>query len=379
LKPKVLHFLWTGRIGGAERAVFNLVRSQLENSRYTPVIAFSERGGHYYDAIRDIGVEIVDLDPKGGFDLLSVPRISRLIAPYPIHHFHSAEVVSIAASDRDRGAHRLYNHRGGSMRYRGKQALRYAIVGHYIRTAIQCYTGNTSHACDFAARLTKTDRAKWNTVYNGIDFSLLDPKRSRDEVAAEIELPLDGTYTIGTSAAIRDWKRLDLLLRGCAALAPDSYRLVIIGDGPARRSLEELAGELGITATTRFLGMKKEIGDYLQLLDTFVLPSSSMESFGNSAVEAMSQGLPTIVFADGGGLVEHIIDGESGFIVKDVPELSARIDQLRNPELRHRIGETGKHRVRTRYTYESLVRAYDGLYDAMMEGKRFPVLSDLPG
>ena len=47
------------------------------------------------------------------------------------------------------------------------------------------------------------------------------------------------------------------------------------------------------------------IADYVQVMDAFCLPSTGLESFGNAAVEAMALGVPTVVFADGGGLVEH--------------------------------------------------------------------------
>src|SRR5262249_23759449 len=148
--------------------------------------------------------------------------------------------------------------------------------------------------------------SRWRTVYNGIDFSMLRPLRPRKHVASEVGLPLDDCVVIGTSAHLRDWKRVDLLIHACSKLEPASYRLLIVGDGPVRNELEALSKEMGIDSRTIFTGMKEHVGDYLQLMDIFVLPSSSAESFGNSAVEAMSQGLPTVVFSDGGGLTEHV-------------------------------------------------------------------------
>ena len=69
-------------------------------------------------------------------------------------------------------------------------------------------------------------------------------------------------------------------------------------------------------------------------MDVFALPSGPEESFGNAAVEAMGVGLPTVVFADGGGLVEHVIDGETGFVVRDQAEFVQRLREASQSRLR---------------------------------------------
>lgn len=98
-------------------------------------------------------------------------------------------------------------------------------------------------------------------------------------------------------------------------------------------------------------------------MDIYCLPSTGTESFGNSVVEAMHMGLPSIVFRDGGGLTEHIEDGSSGFIVGSIQELSDRIRQLiENLPLRKRLGEAGKQAVHEKYALEAMIARYDNLY-----------------
>jgi glycosyltransferase involved in cell wall biosynthesis len=88
-------------------------------------------------------------------------------------------------------------------------------------------------------------------------------------------------------------------------------------------------------------------------MDVFCLPSTGLESFGNAAVEAMAVGLPTVVFADGGGLVEHIDDGETGFVVSDQQELEDTLRRLlADVELRRRVGDRARGVVRRRYSLE---------------------------
>ena len=124
-----------------------------------------------------------------------------------------------------------------------------------------------------------------------------------------------------------------------------------MGDGPERQRLETQAKRLGVSARVVFAGRQERVASYLQAMDVFCLPSTGLESFGNAAVEAMAAGLPTVVFADGGGLVEHIDDGETGFIVADQHELEATLGRLLSDvELRRRTGERARRAVRSRYS-----------------------------
>ena len=365
--PQVLHCMWSGGIGGAERAVFQFIRSQIQRSHYRPAIAYSRAQGFYGDEIRSLGVEVIDLGLKSDISFTQALRIRKLIARFPIHQFHSAEITPMLASVLCPGVRRIYTHRSGDSEYFGRQRARYEIVGFMARNYFQGLVGNTGCASTSGAHVTRTHVSKWRTIYNGIDFSMLRPRRPREAVASEISLQLDGSVVIGTSARLTDVKRIELLIQACAKLKPGSFWLLIVGDGPARTNLEALSRQLEIDIRTVFPGMKEHIGDYLQLMDVFVLPSSSAESFGNSAVEAMSQGLPTIVFSDGGGLLEHITDGKTGFIVSSTEELSARLTDLAlRPELRLRLGDAARDYVTQRYSCENLVASYDDLYDELL-------------
>jgi len=202
-------------------------------------------------------------------------------------------------------------------------------------------------------------------------FQNWDVSYSADIYARELGLSLDDAVIIGTSGQLRDWKRIDLLLRACALLRPSSFWLLVLGDGPARKQLENLANELGIGHRTVFTGMKEQVGDYLSLMDIFVLPSLGLESFGNAAVEAMSQAIPTIVFKDGGGLLEHIEDKVSGYIVSSVDELGQRLKWLmENESLRREVGQHANDFVRSHYSVERMVTSYDALYQLAIDRKQ---------
>jgi len=104
-------------------------------------------------------------------------------------------------------------------------------------------------------------------------------------------------------------KRIDLLLLACAQLEPNP-RLVIVGDGPERSSLEALAKD--IYPGAEFIGARygTELAPYFIEADLFVLPGTG----GLAIQEAMSYGLPVIV-AQGDGTQDDLVRKENGWQV----------------------------------------------------------------
>jgi glycosyltransferase involved in cell wall biosynthesis len=85
------------------------------------------------------------------------------------------------------------------------------------------------------------------------------------------------------------------LVRAFAHVRSDRpVRLMMIGDGPLRSTLEQLAAELGVSEDVSFLGFQKNPFKFLARARVFVSPSAS-EGFDVSQVEAMACGLPVVV------------------------------------------------------------------------------------
>jgi len=100
----------------------------------------------------------------------------------------------------------------------------------------------------------------------------------------------------------------------CEVLKKVPAKLLLIGDGPDRNECEKLARELGIADKVKFLGMQTSFNELLSISDVFLLPSQS-ESFGLSALEAMSCGIP-VVASNIGGIPEVISHGDCGFVAE---------------------------------------------------------------
>ena len=103
-------------------------------------------------------------------------------------------------------------------------------------------------------------------------------------------------------------KRIDSLLRACAAMTSPQPQIVIVGDGPERGNLEQIAQQ--VYPSAQFIGAKygDELKPYFSEADLFVLPGTG----GLAVQEAMSHGLPVIV-AKGDGTQDDLVRPENGW------------------------------------------------------------------
>jgi glycosyltransferase involved in cell wall biosynthesis len=358
---RVLHFLWAGGIGGAERAVHQLVRRQLADTAEVGVF-FAVAEGPYLGRFRALGCDVLIGGLRGAADLGALPRVARLIRPYDVHHFHLMEPAAMMASALSGKKARVYTERGGTPEAPGiRKRLRFRIARPLARQLVHGYSGNTAHAArTFAARYGISE-ARVHLTPNSLDPDLLAPRRPSRDVRAELGID-EAAVVVGTSAHLKPWKRIELLLDTVPGVAA-APEVLVLGDGPERQALEERAALLGLAARTRFTGMKDNVADYLAAMDVFVLPSTGRESFGNAVVEAMALGVPSVVMRDSPGICEHIRDGETGFVASGPKELRAVLELLvRDASLRRSIGSAGAEFVRRTYTPERMAASYERLY-----------------
>lgn len=149
-------------------------------------------------------------------------------------------------------------------------------------------------------------------------------------------------------------KRVDVLLRACAALAPEERpRLRIVGDGPERAALEAVARD--VFPDAEFLGalFGQELAAVFASADLFVLPGLG----GLAVQEAMAHALPIIV-ADGDGTQFDLVTEANGWHVTpgDTAALTARLrDALAQPERLRRMGAESYRVVAEEINLDTLV------------------------
>lgn len=164
-------------------------------------------------------------------------------------------------------------------------------------------------------------------------------------------------FVIGYVGRLVEEKGVQVLIKATADL-PGKWRLRILGDGPWRPHLEELARTLGIAQRASFEPSIPSIRmpEHYSQLDVLVLPSLTRrnwkEQFGRVLVEAMACEVP-VVGSDSGEIPNVI--GDAGFIFPegDVCALKDILAQLMaDPVLRAELGKRGRERVLAHYTQE---------------------------
>lgn len=185
--------------------------------------------------------------------------------------------------------------------------------------------------------------SKLVTIHNGL------PDCSEQALLSPTETPV-----ITMVARFIEGKDHDLLLRAFARI-PKGPRLRLVGDGPTRASVENLARELGIREQVDFLGNRDDVASLLATSDVFVLASRS-EMLPISILEAMRAGLPVIA-SDVGGVGEAVTHNENGFLVPSgsVSALAqALIDLTTDYALRLRMGQAGRQRFTRQFLSSSM-------------------------
>lgn len=141
-------------------------------------------------------------------------------------------------------------------------------------------------------------------------------------------------------------KNLEFLLQAFAGVAQavENVRLLLVGDGPLKAELQELATDLQITASVQFTGLipYDNMPGYLAMCDAFVTASVT-EVHPLSVVEAMGVGLP-VMGIQSPGVGDTVEDGVTGFLsTEDLPAFTAKLTRLcLQFQLRQKMGRAAR-------------------------------------
>ena len=172
-------------------------------------------------------------------------------------------------------------------------------------------------------------------------------------------------FTVGVVARLAPVKNHALLLRALAQLDP-RFHVVLVGDGPSRSELAQLANQLNIEYRVHFVGEVMSPLNLHQFFDASVLCSLN-EGFPNSVIEALAAARPVLA-TPVGGVPDVVVDGETGILVppEDPAALSGALRMLAaNPPLRTRLGEAGREAVRMQFHQNIVIEKLSTLYETL--------------
>jgi glycosyltransferase involved in cell wall biosynthesis len=169
-----------------------------------------------------------------------------------------------------------------------------------------------------------------------------------------------GAPTVGNVARLAEQKGHRTLIEAARILRAEGrdLRFVIVGDGELRDELESLAGDL-----VTFTGARDDVPELLASFDVFAFPSH-FEGLCLAVIEAQAAGVP-VVATPVGGIVETVVDGETGLLVRESDARSLAdgiVRLLDDPALAARLAAEAKRRVLERYDEREMVRRTLELY-----------------
>jgi glycosyltransferase involved in cell wall biosynthesis len=385
---RVLRVIARLNMGGPAIHVANLAAGLESRGYHTTLVAGSLARGEDSMAF---------LAERLGVSVVSVPEIQREISA--LHDARS--VLQVAKLIRSTRPHILHTHTAKA----GAIARAAALIAGDARPRVVLHTfhGHVLRGY-FGPGRTALFRQVERTLARASDALIAVSPEVRDDLVAfgvaprekfvvvRLGIPLDERledesatvdyrrlYGIGRDAFVVGWvgrmtgvKDTGAVIRTVAAVRERGVDAVVcmVGDGPDREPLEELAHELGVARACFFVGYQPGVAGFYRLFDTFLLPSVN-EGTPVSAIEALATGTP-VVANRVGGVPDVVRDGVDGFLVEpgDIDSAADRLATLAaQPELRGRLGESGRARVHERYGVARLVDDIDRLYRALLESK----------
>ncbi|MBM2844312.1 MAG: hypothetical protein HW404_2149, partial [Anaerolineales bacterium] len=284
---QVVHSL---KQGGSERLAFDLARS-FDPSKVRSTLCAIDFGGPLEAPLRNDGIPFHIMGRRPGFDWRLIGRLYRLFRSQRVNlvqTHHLTQLIYGAVGARLAGASLVHvEHEYFSlMRPKEQRRLR--------RLAPLCHrvVAVGEETARFIVSQIGVPSSKVTVIPNGVDVQRYAPVARLQRQT--LGLPADGRL-IGHVGRLEPEKDQAALLHAFRAVmdAHRDTRLVIIGDGSLRHSLEDLLRSLGCGDRVTLLGARDDVSDLLPHFDLFILPSLS-EGLPLAVIEAMACAIPVI-------------------------------------------------------------------------------------
>lgn len=198
-----------------------------------------------------------------------------------------------------------------------------------------------------------------HVIPNGVNPNRFSSDRHLEELNA------DQTFTVGFVGSLKPWHGLPHLVTAFEALHQrvSNARLLIVGDGPERQSLEADLGDRNLLAHTHFTGAvpPEAIPTWLSEMDVAVAPYPAESTFYFSPLkvyEYMAAALPVVVSRIG-QLSDLIDDGVTGVLCEpgNPIALAEALEALwRSPQQRHQMGQAARRQILTHHTWDTVAQ-----------------------
>ena len=205
-------------------------------------------------------------------------------------------------------------------------------------------------------------------IHNGAGADFL---KAPDGAAVRARYGLEDKIVLGFSGFVRDWHKVDRALRFIAAQARDDLRLLVVGDGPARPGLQQLADDLGAAEKATFTGVVEQsaVPAHVAAFDIALQPAVVSYASPLKIFEYMALGR-AIIAPDAPNIREILRDGkEAVLFAADEPGDFDRalLTLIYNGDMRVRLGAAARARLISEdYTWVGNARRVEAIAERLI-------------
>lgn len=385
---KVVHVINTLKIGGAENCVRLLV-SHLDRRRFSPIVVAVQGSGPYEQELSQEGVTVKVMNrPRRSIILWPVFVWDVLITGWQLYHFLKKEKPLILQTHLPaseyfglligqwvgiplliytfHSSNFLPKRSGKSLRSWARKKLTQILSGR-----VQRVVAVSKAIAEKVREILPAPTGAVRIIPNGIEVARFQNVIPQGTLKKELGMnPVDPLITsIGSLSPVKN----QMMLLSAAARMIRIYpkmRLILVGEGPLKKSLLDFRERLGLVPYVHLLGLRKDIPEILSETDIFV-STSRWEGLPLSILEAMAAGKPIVATAVPGVL--EVLEEKAGILIPldDIDELTRALQTLiKNPIARMELGQKALERVKAYYALETYVHQWEALYEELISGKQ---------
>ncbi len=347
---RVCHVSLTLKTGGLERLLADIARHH-DAARCVPEFLAVNEVGRFADIIRDAGCTVHTLQTAGRFgQLRQMARLFRAERFDVVHTHNTHPHINGSIAARWAGVPIVVNTRHGQRAGHGWKSRTQFRWASYLVNKIIAVSDDAAQLC---VESDGVSRQKVLRIWNGID---IDDFQFSGPATAPIAI------SVARLSAEKDFPTLLRAISIAIQAVPD-LKLKLVGDGPERGKLEQLARELNLSGHVEFLGDRHDVPQLLTQAGFFV-SSSLTEGISLTLLEAMAVGLPVIATRVGGNS-EIVDDPRTGRLVAAADPASlavAIVAMCQQPETWQALGQAGRARVEEYFEVRRMVADYEQLY-----------------
>ena len=288
---RVLHIVGNLRFGGAQVVVKQIVENTDSNTFQHTIYPLRTTANDMPIDGAIIQHGRFDYDIRKFFDLIRICKDEKI----DIVHAHLQKSILAGLGLTWFCPVPLIVHEHGPVTRSGLSHSFYRLMLRWLHGRSATVIANSEAISTILRQQTHIPEEKITVIPNAVDLDHFQPNSERRAVLRQQYGFDDGDIVVGFVGRLHEVKGIDCLVTAMRTLVQQDsrFKLVLIGDGPLKESLQEKAESMGVLHHIVFLGYREDVSDAMNLFDIGCLPSRH-EAFGIAAVEMMSMKIPLV-------------------------------------------------------------------------------------